>query len=761
MHSQILLRAVVAVAALLAAVGVTTPVALHLRDRAGPGETLVLSAEAPPVGIYLPANPDARLVQAAQDLRRVIETMTGAQARIRLRPGYAGGRGFYLGAFPQAAGYRWQSAGGAVRIGGTHPSAATYAFLREEAGVRWYAPGPEGEVIPQGRKWELGVLDAGREPFFTSTLIGGGRGPEYKTWLLRQGVRRNDRFHHNLHRIITPADYNEHPDWFPRKGGEYVRPAGDPKLAYQPALEHPGVVARTVEKAHQYFSRHPDADGFSIGLNDNLAFGDQLAESPHFAPDRFLRGRPDASDYVFAYTNKVAAALAKDYPDKRLGALAYYWWLNTPSFPLHPNVLPYVCEDRSQWYDPAMRAEGLKLLEGWAGSGVKSIGLYDYYYGMGFVIPRMHTGTIIRTFQECARLNVSGIYIELYPNWPFDAPKAWLAARLCEDPAADAAALLEDFYNGYYGSAAPRMRDFFEQCERIWMNQPGTGRWLKHWRSSSQLTLFPPDACARLAEILDDAHAAADTVPAKARIGKTREAFALTSAASRHYGLKREIAALDKQAPEEAIASKLAELAALEKHLHELGAPAYLLADAPSMRFAPMITRPLETYLGNMDFEKSEWAINDRPAENAVIIPDPEAAHSGETGLAISGTDAATLHATSYAKPGLGYRLSVMARGKVGPGCQTSISIEWLDAEGENIGSSRQAPLYPGEHEQWQELVVAASAPERAAYLNAVINIRHQENAPGAPDWLHLDAVTLAPAMFPGTPRTGGPATPN
>ncbi|HEY0966871.1 MAG TPA: DUF4838 domain-containing protein [Opitutaceae bacterium] len=298
------------------------------------------------------------------------------------------------------------------------------------------------------------------------------------------------------------------------------------------------------------------------------------------AATSWFRSRPNYSNLVFTFMNRVAERVAPLHPDKYLGALAYYWSESAPDFPVHPNVMPFLTADRSQGYDAAFRAEEAALQARWSralgavpaglevggskledqfrqarrtapdqsvdeGSGKRTpnlqpstsnlrgavqprLGLYDYLYGYGFLIPRIHVSLIAPYLREARRLGFTDYYAEMVPNWGLDGPQPWLVAQLLQDPEADSGTLLDEYYTRYFREAAGPMRRFFEECERLWLEQPGSVYWLKHYRNESQAALFPPAACAALRRSLDDAARRARSPEVAQRVAFVSDAFGLT-----------------------------------------------------------------------------------------------------------------------------------------------------------------------------------------------------------------------------------------
>lgn len=281
---------------------------------------------------------------------------------------------------------------------------------------------------------------------------------------------------------------------------------------------------------------------------------------PPTLPNRWFRDRPDYSDLVFTFMNRAAEDLSHTHPDKYLGALAYYWAENVPDFPVQPQVLPFLTSDRSQGYDPAARAEEFALQEKWATamkvgrpeeqkagrtenqipdaalpisgpltfrlSGPQQLrprlGMYDYLYGQGFLIPRIHTQLIAENIRHAWQAGFTDYYAEGEPNWGLDGPMHWLVAQLLQDPAQPEGRLLDEYYRRYFQAAAAPMRKFFERCEEQWMRQSGPAYWLKHYRNESQATLFPSAVCRELRGYLEEARRLARASDQASWLGRGR-----------------------------------------------------------------------------------------------------------------------------------------------------------------------------------------------------------------------------------------------
>ncbi len=450
-----------------------------------------------------------------------------------------------------------------------------HGLLQDHLGFRWYLPGPLGEHVPEVSLAELGDFEETGSPGFRSRQFSGLRVRESREWAVNNRMERPGRanrryrFHHNVRRIFTPDLFDEHPEIFPLWDGERYRPPeNDPN--WQPCFGNPKTAEIAVEAARDFFDGNPGALNFSVGMND----GNRICEcglcQELVAHGRTFRDKPDYSDLVFTFTNRVAELLEETHPDKYVGCLAYHWAENTPSFSVHPQVIPYLTADRSQWIDERFRNEDRNLIERWVEAGPEKVGIYDYYYGGSFVIPRVFNKVMAESIRHAHRTGVRGFYAELYPRWSLDGPKAWLASQLLWDPEASPEALLDDYYEGFFGPAAGPMRKFFELAEERWANQEGKPYWLRYYFQIAQLELYPPEVCAAAREILVEAMEAAGTrEPYRERIELFAEGFRLTEFYSRYYHFVKELPS-DRELSEEAGWRLLVDLMVYAEDFREL-----------------------------------------------------------------------------------------------------------------------------------------------------------------------------------------------
>lgn len=487
---------------------------------------------------------------------------------------------------------------GTVRLSKRTPHLNLRAQLSDRQTVwefdRWFLPGKLGvELRTPGGKLDSSseLLAPSLQPPVTSPqpsdrsfLTRAFSGVSDSDWKLFNHLTPALRFSHNLNKVFPASLFDEQPELFPMVDGQRMKPGVGP-VNWNPDLGGPAVAQVAADAAMKYFAENPDAVSFGLGINDGLRFGESPATLHWVEPLRWFRDRPDYSDLIFNFMNEVAERTVVEWPDKYVGALAYYWAENRPSFPLHPRVIPFLTADRSQFYDRKFRREELLLQTRWgkifenteklkteklilerggseelATSDKKPetsrqnlgdsdeqpvtsnqqleprLGLYDYIYGAGFLIPRIHPHALAEHLRRARQAGFTDYYAEVYPNWGLDGPQPWVVSQLLLDPEQSVDRLLREYYRRYFKNAERPMRRFFERCESIWMHQSGQSYWLKHFRNDSQAALFPPEVCHELRGVLDDAKAKAGEGGRVAeRVKLVSDAFGVTERFSRFH----------------------------------------------------------------------------------------------------------------------------------------------------------------------------------------------------------------------------------
>ena len=447
-----------------------------------------------------------------------------------------------------------------VMLVGAQPWSTFWAvcqFLEDTAGARWLIPGPLGVDVPQHSTLNAPVGKKTYAPAFSSRLWSGAH--HGRDWSLRQRIYARDNFHHNLINIFTPEKYWEtHPEYFPLHGKERYRP-GKEDHSWQPCMGIEGTVQAAADAAREAFRKNPAQESFSLGMNDGQGWCECAACKAIDKPIADWHGfSGDKSVLCYTWMNKVAANLEKDYPDKKLGCLAYSSMILPPPFKLHRNIVPYFTSNRADYFDRRFRAQDEELMVRWAKVATQ-MGIYDYAYGVGFAVPRIYN----HLFQDAVKFayahKVRGFYAEVYPNWGLDGPKLYTMARIVWNPRVNVDAVTAEWNARMFREAAAPMQRYFALAEETWRKQKGAGAWAYRLAADpAQFRIFTPQAMQRMTACLDEAQRLATDDIVKQRIGFFRKTWNLTLLLGGNYWAGAQVEQLlEKKAPVEQVAQAM------------------------------------------------------------------------------------------------------------------------------------------------------------------------------------------------------------
>lgn len=472
--------------------------------------------------IIVPPAPNVEATEAAELLADYVQRSTGAvlpilteQQADAAQPPLNEAVRLHVGAPPSAGdayvehalqdldrdGFVIHAHGDAVTIAG--PSRwgtlnGVSAFLETVVGVRWLFPGPDGEDVPERTTLTVPYAQIREEPAFTQRVISplsgnpydGTRPPislHYYDWAQRNRLQGNYNrpieFHHNMYSLFSVAQFGtSHPEFYPNGRP----PAAGVTAGWQPCFSEPGTVDAAVYRIIQFFQNNPDRTSYSLGVNDSRGFCEANPSHPAYPNAINSLGLADLSELYYDWVNQVVSQVAAVYPDKWFGLIAYQNVNDPPSFPLHPQVVPFLTKDRMSWLDPAVQAAELARLQQWE-SVTAQLGWYDYTYGSVYAVPRIYPHLAADLLRQSQDYGTVAHYMEMYPS-AIDGPKAWLSAKLLWDPAQDEDDLLEEWYERAVGSsAAPELAAFYDLWETIWTTRmPSTG-WFELGKSKTFL----------------------------------------------------------------------------------------------------------------------------------------------------------------------------------------------------------------------------------------------------------------------------------
>lgn len=498
------------------------------------GHTIVLARDASPSE-----------QRAANELQRFLFEMTGARLPIVTDKQTVQGPMLLVGRSEAVERLRvpipWDRLGAegfALRSEGEHTIIAggrqrgtmyaVYEFL-ERLGCRWYTP--EFSRIPKRASIDLAVFDETHKPDLEYRELYSGPSRD-KDWAARNRVNGHfsaldettggriiyHPFGHSFYELVPPEKhFASHPEYFSFTGG--ARRTERAQLC----LTNPDVIRLGIESVLRWIEEHPEAAIYSVSQNDTEGWCECSNCRRVEAEEGGAHSGP-----VVRFVNAIAAEVCRRHPGKLIDTFAYSW---TEQPPLkarpHPNVrirLAPIGLCQAHPYEQCSRNRFfLSRLKGWS---QLTNHLYVWHYFTNFwqyQLPYPNLDELAADIPMYRRHGVVGMFLQgdIGPGCTteFCELKSYLLAKLLWNPAADARAIMREFLDAYYGSAAPRIREYLELTHREVREAPrGKGKPMWTYKSPNFDADFLPAAKA----VFDKADKAAGTGAVLRRIEKAR-----------------------------------------------------------------------------------------------------------------------------------------------------------------------------------------------------------------------------------------------
>ncbi len=363
---------------------------------------------------------------------------------------------------------------------------AVYEFLRD-LGVRWYFPGEIGEIIPELASIPLPQVDEIVWPDFELRQIEFWHAfrhfpVEDLLWSLRMGIHYGYgswplmQAVHGMKYVHGRAEYKE---MFPH---HFAIWNGEPAFGHSGGYGAPNLNAEGLLENHVMFARlmfdHFDEPMVSIDPVDGFGVGVCETDPSQLQPERGRGG--SMSDYVWGYVNSVAEELYRSHPDRMVSGLAYSTYQHPPSNieQMSPNMAVLINsgryadpETRQMWND--LRKQWLEILPS------KRLYATGHFYaqstpdqrGLPVYFPRLIAENL-RELKDDVRGERAGVYTHSNPDdheyheHAIQHLNLYVTTRMWWDVDLDLDALLEEYYELYYGPAAAEMKAFIEFSEQ-------------------------------------------------------------------------------------------------------------------------------------------------------------------------------------------------------------------------------------------------------------------------------------------------------
>jgi len=351
-------------------------------------------------------------------------------------------------------------------------------------GVRWYAPGELGEVLPAQATIPLAKIDETVRPDFAIRRFNvrfGVHGLDLAMWAMRLGSRDpyGIQVAHGMDEMTHRNEiFARHPDWFALYGGKCHHQPG--QRLNQLCYSSEELFQETVRCVRTQLD-HYQLDAISVMPPDGYT---AICQCPLCAgkdsPEREQRGL--LSDYVWDFVNRVAREVRKTHPDKKILNCAYGVYTLPPLKieKLEPNVVVSIVGGRRPMNNrPEQQEEIRRLRDGWLVKTDNPIIIFENYpfTDRGWYLPSFVPHTMGASINA-----IKGVS---------QGEDIWLSVRQDFDPVGigfnhflvyftqrmywggreqDVDALFREYCRLFYGPAEREMIAFFEFCEANWQD---------------------------------------------------------------------------------------------------------------------------------------------------------------------------------------------------------------------------------------------------------------------------------------------------
>ena len=446
-------------------------------------------------GAELPIRP---CVEVARDARQIV---VGPSARLaELLPDVkldeAGDDGILI-----------RTVGNALVLAGPRPRGtlyAVYTFLEDTIGCRWWTP--TESTIPRRPTLRVPTLAIAYAPKLKSrdAYYRDAREGKFaaRHKLNGNSVRTgealggNVRFHwfvHTFFPFLPPEKYfAEHPEWYSLVDGRRIHDRA------QLCLTNDEMRAEMVRVVSERLGNDPGAKLVSISQND-WHKPCQCDRCQAVAADEASEAGP-----LLRFVNGVAAEIEKPFPDVWVETLAYQYTRKAPA-KVRPrdNVVVRLCSIECSFVQPLGERDHNEPfrtdIEAWSRIAPRLF-VWDYVTNFSnYLAPHPNLRVLAPNVRYFVDHNVVGLFEQGDSQsgiGDFVRLRAWLLAHLMWNPDLDENALIDEFLQGYYGPAAPHLREYLRT-----INDAGE-------RSEKYIRCFMPDTSAWLT--LDDLNRAAE-----------------------------------------------------------------------------------------------------------------------------------------------------------------------------------------------------------------------------------------------------------
>lgn len=367
---------------------------------------------------------------------------------------------------------------------GTGTLYAVYDLL-EQLGMRWYLPMADiGIVYPALKDVRIATQNLKREPQFPVRQFI-NRSTRFDDWYWYKSMKMGNSMIvpqiHTIEYVMAAGTNNLPADIYATVGG---------KVDYRtPKLNSENLRREETDFLEATIAAYPGLNRVSLGFPDGWTAMDD--------DDTKIWRRPGDgwgvfSDYAWQFLLDVRRRIKEKHPEMQFQTWAYHAYKLPPtaSVEIPDDLYLTFCQNSTLWMTPDIRRD-LQVREDW----LKRLGnnrmiVYDYYFQHA---PPRNFPPIPVIFTKFMEENFRGMYERVLGFWvdtpwisgdfPEEAKAArsflrrpglghlmfYLHNRFAWDAKLDLNAVLNEYYELFFGPARKEMKEFYEFAEEVWV----------------------------------------------------------------------------------------------------------------------------------------------------------------------------------------------------------------------------------------------------------------------------------------------------
>ncbi len=327
--------------------------------------------------------------------------------------------------------------------------------MLEELGFRKYSP--ETASSPKATTFDPPRADKVVEPKikYRTTSYSQMADQEYSDWHKLSSRDDWGLFVHTFNTLVPQQQYaKSHPEYYSLINGK--RQPGT-----QLCLSNPEVLRLLVASLKNKIQEKPAASYWSVSQDDN----DRYCQCDACKTLNEKYGNVPGGSIIY-FVNQVA----REIPDKIISTLAYWYSRKAPkNIEIEPNVNIMLCNIESSRQDPVYVTDPAfsKDLKDW-GALSKDILIWDYNIQFtNFISPFPNLYTLKPNIKFYTDNHVNALFMQANNEAAAEMAllRSYLISKLMWDPDANDKAIINEFLNGYFGAAAPFIRQYIESMQ--------------------------------------------------------------------------------------------------------------------------------------------------------------------------------------------------------------------------------------------------------------------------------------------------------